>query len=82
MSGNKVKVSVLEVNGVEEEEGPCERLLQAGDIDVDDTTLQTGFDDLQNVLENIVSGAGDSCVGGAGATYVFLPSECVGGEAA
>lgn len=80
MSGNKIKVSVLEINGVEENEGPAERLLQAIDVDVDDTTIASGFNDLQSIL-NFISQK-DRNLDGGFANAVYTPEQCFdGGDA-
>lgn len=80
MSGNKVKIDALEVNGVEENEGPCERLLQAIDVDVDDTNIGSGFDDLQNTLDFLAST--DNRIDGGFANSVYLPDQCFDGGGA
>lgn len=54
--GDKVKVSVLETNNVEELEGPCERLLSADIVDVNPSIL--GETDVDAVLRALAQNTG------------------------
>lgn len=77
--GDKIKVSVLEVNGVEENEGPCERSLTADIVEVNPAI--NGNDDVDAVLRDLAAngGGGDLCVGGVSASYIFMADQCIGG---
>lgn len=80
--GDKVKVSVLEVNGVEENEGPCERSLTADIVEV--TPAINGNDDVQAVLEDLAAntGGGDEMLDGGLANSVYTPEQCFDGGGA
>lgn len=49
--GDKVKVSILEVNGVEETEGPCERALTADIVEL--TPALDGHEDVDAYLRSL-----------------------------